>query len=124
VINQSALANAHLKITFDGNPWWLSQIYHQIYQHGTGGHVQLHSITKNGDRSLRTLIIHGARAVLRWADKHTHVQSRWLLQLQARQGKNRTVVALANKLTRVAWAVLRTDTDFIHERAFKPVRAA
>lgn len=93
-------------------------------QHGTGGHVQLHGITKNGDRSLRTLLIHGARAVARWAAKHTHAQSRWLLQLQARRGKNRTVVALANKLARVAWAVLRTDTDFIRERAFKPLRAA
>lgn len=37
-------------------------------QHGTGGHVQLHGITKNGDRSWRALLIHGARAVTRWAD--------------------------------------------------------
>ena len=93
-------------------------------QHGTGGPVQVHGMTKNGDRSLRTLRIHGARTVLRWADKHTHAQSRWRLQLQARRGTNRTTVALANKLARVAWAVLRTDTEFVRERGFKPMREA
>lgn len=93
-------------------------------QHGTDGQVRLHGITKNGDRSLRTLLIHGARAVMVWANKHTHAQSKWIRQLQARRGKNRTVVALANKLARVAWPVLRTDTDFVRERAFKPLRTA
>jgi transposase len=100
---------------------WLGRVPRQ---HGTGGQVHLHGITKNGDRSLRTLLVHGARALMVWADKHTHAQSQWLRQLQARRGKNRTVVALANKLARVAWAVLRTDTDFIRERAFKPLRTA
>src|SRR5207244_9488520 len=67
-------------------------------QHGTGGRVQLGAITKNGDRSVRTSLIHGARAVLRWAHRHEHAQSHWLLALKQRRGANRTVVAFANKL--------------------------
>lgn len=89
-------------------------------QHGTGGRVQLGGITKNGDRSLRTLLIHGARAVLRWADRHTHAQSRWVLELVARRGRNRATVALANKIARIVWAVLRTDADYDMRKAFRP----
>ncbi|MBK8067617.1 MAG: IS110 family transposase [Rhodanobacteraceae bacterium] len=67
-------------------------------QHGTGGKVQLMRISKNGDRDLRTLLIHGARAVLRWVDRRDDAMSRWLVSLRARRGEARTIVALANKL--------------------------
>jgi transposase len=50
-------------------------------QTGTGGQVQLGGITKNGNRSLRVLLIHGARSVIRWAGKHDHAQSRWTKDL-------------------------------------------
>lgn len=89
-------------------------------QHGTGGTVQLGSISKNGDRALRTMLIHGARAVVRWADHHTHAQSRWILDLVARRGKNKAVVALANKLARILWAVLTSEQSFDPEKAFRP----
>jgi len=95
-------------------------------QNGTGGRVRLGAITKNGDRRLRVSLIHGARAVLRWADRHDHAQSRWLLALKQRRGFNRTVVAYANKLARVAWAVLRGEAEYDMNRAFsaKPKVAA
>lgn len=89
-------------------------------QHGTGGKVQLMRISKNGDRDLRTLLIHGARAVLRWVDRRDDAMSRWLVSLRARRGEARTIVALANKLARIGWAVLRGDQDFDVNKAFRP----
>lgn len=88
-------------------------------QHGTGGQVQLGGITKNGNRSLRVLLIHGARTVVRWADKHTHAQSRWIQALIARRGKNKAVVALANKLMRIAWIVLTQGVEYDMRKAFR-----
>lgn len=88
-------------------------------QHGTGGQVQLGSITKNGNASLRTLLIHGARTVIRWADKHTHAQSRWIKDLIARRGKNKAVVALANKLMRIVWSVLTQGVEYDMRKAFR-----
>ena len=89
-------------------------------QHGTGGKTQLGGISKNGDRLLRTLLIHGARTVIRWADKHDHAQSRWIKQLVARAGKNKAVVALANKMMRMIWAVLSQGVTFDMKKAFRP----
>ena len=90
----------------DGHPFsngrqcaaWLGLVPRQ---RGTGGKVQLGSITKAGDSSLRMAVIHGARAVIRWAHRHQHAQSRWLLALVARRGKNKATVALANKMMRI-----------------------
>ncbi len=89
-------------------------------QHGTGGKVTLHRITKNGDRDLRTLLIHGARAVLRWAHRHDDAKSRWLLELKARRGAPRAIVAYANKLARIGWAIIQGEGDFDLAKAFKP----
>jgi transposase len=63
-------------------------------------------ITKRGDTYLRTLLIHGARTVLRHAEGKTDRLSRWALAVQERSGANVAAVALANKLGRIAWAVL------------------
>jgi transposase len=86
----------------------------------TGGVTHLGGITKNGNRSLRVMLIHGARTVIRWADKHDHAQSRWIKQLVARVGKNKAVVALANKMTRMSWAVLTQGVDFDMHKAYRP----
>jgi transposase len=77
-------------------------------QHSTGGKAVLLGISKRGDRYLRALLIHGARAVVyRWKDKpNPSARARWVQQLIARRGINRTVVALANKMARVAWVIL------------------
>jgi transposase len=94
-------------------------------QHGTGGEVHLGGITKNGNRGLRVMLIHGARTVIQWAHKHDHAQSRWIKQLVARRGKNKAVVALANKLMRIVWIVLTQGVEFDMRKAFRaqPVSA-
>jgi transposase len=88
-------------------------------QNGTGGQVQLGAITKNGNRSLRVMLIHGARTVIQWADKHDHAQSCWIKALVARRGKNKATVALANKLMRIAWVVLTQHVEYDMRKAFR-----
>jgi len=71
-------------------------------QSGTGGKVQLGSISKRGDPYLRTLLIHGARAVL----FHAKVPTAWQKGIQERRPANVAAVAVASKMARTAWAVL------------------
>jgi transposase len=87
-------------------------------QHSTGDKPRLLGISKRGDRYLRTLLIHGARAVINRADGKDDPQSRWIQRLVARRGKNKATVALANKMARVGWAVLRNGTDYDPAKAF------
>lgn len=75
-------------------------------QHSTGGKPTLLGMTKRGNRYLRTLLIHGARAGLRSVDRKTDPPSRWLQGIKARRGTHRASVAQANKTARVAWVVL------------------
>lgn len=87
-------------------------------QHSTGGKTRLGSISKRGDRYLRMLYIHGARALLRVCDKRQDDPlCRWALEVRARQGWNVACVALANKLARIAWAVL------VRESCYQPQTA-
>ncbi len=81
-------------------------------QHSTGGRSQLGSISKRGDAYLRALFIHGARAVLRYADRHDDPRSRWVWALKERRGVPVAAVALANKMARTAWAVLTRGTTY------------
>jgi len=74
-------------------------------QASSGGKTVLLGISKRGDRYLRTLLIHGARAVLRASEKKTDARSRWLNGVQARRGHNVAAVALANKNARILWAL-------------------
>jgi transposase len=75
-------------------------------EHSTGGKSRLLGISKRGDVYLRTLLVHGARATLRWVDTKSDDRSRWVRALIARRGKNRAAVALANKNARIVWALL------------------
>jgi transposase len=75
-------------------------------QHSTGGKERLLGISKRGDSYLRKLLIHGARATLRWVGRKTDRRSQWIRQLSERRGKNRTAVAVANKNARIVWALL------------------
>lgn len=88
-------------------------------QHSSGGKECLLGISKRGDAYLRTLLIHGARAVLKVADKKDDPRSRWLQNLCSRRNKNIAAVALANKNARIVWALLTKETDFLPEG--KPV---
>ena len=81
-------------------------------QSGTGGRVKLLGISKRGDPYLRTLLIHGARAVLNWQGRAGRPADPWLQALLARRPKNVAIVALANKMARTIWALLA------HGRAF------
>jgi transposase len=63
-------------------------------------------ISKRGDSYLRKLLIHGARATLRWVELRTDRRSQWIRELLARRGWNRTAVAVANKTARIVWALL------------------
>jgi transposase len=81
-------------------------------QFSTGGKARLGHITKHGDSYLRCLLFQGARAVLHSAAAHQDRISRWVLELQARRGYYRTLVAIANKNARIAWALLRKNEEF------------
>ena len=81
-------------------------------QHTTGGKPRLLGISKRGNKYLRTLLIHGARAALpSLAQSQTRLGA-WLRSLLARRHRNTVVVALANKLARIAWAALRYGVTF------------
>jgi transposase len=75
-------------------------------QHSTGGQTRLLGISKRGDSYWRKLLIHGARARLRFAGLKTDGRSRWIQGLLERRGWNRTAVAVANKNARIVWALL------------------
>ncbi len=75
-------------------------------EYSTGGKQKLLGISKRGNKYLRTLFIQGARSVLQQRDKQVPGLSSWLTQLLARAHQNVVIVALANKMVRMAWAVL------------------
>jgi transposase len=75
-------------------------------QHSTGGKTVLGRITKLGTVYLRTLLIHGARAVLQFSAKRTDRKSRWVEAVRQRRGNNIAAVALAAKHARILWALL------------------
>jgi transposase len=90
-------------------PAWLGMVpRHQ----GTGGKVALGRISKRGDTYLRTLLIHGARAVIAQCERKPHQSDPWLKDLLARRNKNIAAVALAAKNARTAWALLAHECDY------------
>ena len=85
-------------------------------QHSSGGKERVLGISKRGDKYVRTLLIHGARSALRAAPGKTDRLSRWALALAERSHPNVAATALANKMARVAWAMLRHGTNYEPER--------
>ncbi len=81
-------------------------------QHSSGGKEILAGISKRGDRYLRSLLVHGARSVVTQAAKKDDRLSRWINQVRAKRGFNKAVVALANKMARMGWAVLAHHTVY------------
>ena len=86
-------------------------------QHTTGGKTKLLGISKRGNQYLRRQLIHGARSVLLRLKETQTPLGHWLNTLLGRVHPNVAVVALASKLARIAWALLRHRTDF-DRRAF------
>ena len=81
-------------------------------QHSTGGKSKLLGISKRGDTYLRTLLIHGARSVIRHQEKQTTFKGSWVCGVIERRGKNKACVALANKNARILWALLSKDVEY------------
>jgi transposase len=75
-------------------------------QHSSGGKDKLGSITKQGNRYLRWLLVSGAMAVIRYAQKHGTQKRPWLGRLMERRPTKVAAVALANKIARMAWAIM------------------
>lgn len=90
-------------------------------QHSTGGKTQLLGMSKRGDSYLRTLLIHGARAVITTAERKAGYANSWLAGLLGRRNKNVATVALANKNARIVWALLAHERDY--EADYRPQRA-
>ena len=94
---------------------WLGLVPGQV---GTGGKVRLLGISKRGDTYLRTLLIHGARAVL----THAKEPSAWVQEISKRRPPNVVTVALANKMARTIWALLAHDRQY--ESSYMSVKPA
>lgn len=81
-------------------------------QHSSGNRTLLMGITKRGDQHLRSLLVHGARSVVRTAVLKDTPHNAWVNQLRERRGFNRASVAVANKNARTIWALLRTGDTY------------
>jgi transposase len=88
---------------------WLGRVPRQ---ESSGGKPRLLGISKRGDTYLRTLLIHGARAVVRAAMRKDDAHSRWINALVQRRNANIAAVAVANKTARTIWAMLTRGEDY------------
>lgn len=94
-------------------PAWLGLVPRQMT---TGGAPKLFGVTKRGNKYLRTLLIHGARAALPGLSKQPTALGAWLRGLLSRTHRNVVIVALAAKLARIAWAIIRRGCSFDSSR--------
>jgi len=81
-------------------------------QFASGDNSRMGGMSKRGNRDIRRLLIHGARAVVNWSGKKTDALSLWIQTLSKRMHSNKVVVAVANKLARMIWAVLATGQRY------------
>ena len=88
-------------------------------QHSSGGRERLGSIGKQGDRYLRGLFVAGALAVIRYAKMHGTKHRPWLTALLARRPTKVAAIALANKLARMAWAMMATGERYNYPASLK-----
>ncbi len=91
---------------------WLGLVPKQC---STGGKSQLLGISKRGDPYLRSLLVHGARSVLRLAPKRTDMISKWAIEKKNTRGTNRAIVALANKNARIVFRVLKDQKEYAYK---------
>ncbi len=80
-------------------------------QNSSGGKERMGGITKQGDRYLRQLLVVGALAVVRYAQRHG-ARRPWLVQLLSRRATKVATVALANKTARIAWAIMTSGESY------------
>ena len=84
-------------------------------QNSSGGKERLGGITKQGDRYLRQLLVVGALAVIRYAQRHG-TRRPWLVRLLARRTTKIAAVALANKMARIIWAIMTSGERYREPR--------
>lgn len=80
--------------------------------HSSGGKERLGRTSKMGQRDIRRLLIVGAVAVVRWAARKGAPEGSWLARMLARRPKMLVAVALANRMARTAWALMRKGEDY------------
>jgi transposase len=81
-------------------------------QHSSGGKNVLLGISKRGNKYLRKQLVHGARSVVLQAVHKEDPLSRWINRIREERGWNKAIVALANKMARIGWAILRYNTRY------------
>jgi len=81
-------------------------------QHASGETSRMGKISKRGDRRLRKMLIHGARSIVNWVKHKDDKLSLWIKSLQERMSPNKVAVAVANKLARIAWAVMTYQVKY------------
>jgi transposase len=81
-------------------------------QYASGGKSHMGKMSKRGNRSLRKMLIHGARSIINWVKKKDDKLSLWIKSLQQRMNPKKVMVAVANKLTRIAWAVMTYQVKY------------
>ena len=81
-------------------------------QNSTGGKERLGSISKAGNRYLRQLLVVGALSVIRRAKQLGYTRHPWLVELLARRSSKIAAIALANKMARIAWAMMARNESF------------
>lgn len=81
-------------------------------QYTTGGKPRLGGIGRRANHYLRRQLVHGARSVLYRIDNKDDPRSKWAQELLSRAGHNKTLVAMANKTARMAWAMLRHGENY------------
>ena len=86
-------------------------------QRSSGGKERLGGISKRGDRYIRRLLVHGARAIVGWRKRSATHKTPWIERLLARRPTNVATVAYANKLARIAWAIM------MHGNRYNPALA-
>jgi len=111
VVSSLGVYSGHLKVPLDAFASGLGD--HTIVTTlCPGGKERMLGISKRGDAYLRSLLIHGARAVIRTARAKDDPLSRWVIRLADRSHPNVAAAALANKTTRIAWAMLSRGTNY------------
>jgi transposase len=96
---------------------WLGSVPKQA---SSGGKTRLGHIIKQGNNYLRTLLFQGARSALTSGHRRTDRLSRWIVQLRARAGWYKTLVAIVNKHARILWAILAKGERF--DPFYTPIR--
>lgn len=112
IIATAILAIAPPAVAFENGRHFAAWLGLAPRQHSTGGKERLGRITKAGDKTLRCLLIVGASAVLRHTARNPPPAGSWLARMLAGKPRMLIATALANKMARIVWALLRNGTTY------------